>query len=98
MRPAVLDLRHHSLLRGTMLVTGSVAGAMLLAGWPDDQASLKLLIPTLVAFAGTYETGRCLRHHWSLYHGAVIVLLYMDMMALALILFLFLYPYGHWIM
>ena len=72
--------------------------AFLLAGFPDDRPSLKLLIPTVAAALGTWDTIRCLRHRWSFYHGAVVVLIYMDIMALCMILFLFLYPYGRWLL
>ena len=46
---------------------------------------------------GTWETSRCLRRRWSLYHGSVMLLLYADILALALIFFLLLYPYAHWL-
>jgi hypothetical protein len=97
MRYAVLDLRKCSLLRGTLLVLGSLFSAFLLAGFPNDRPSLILLIPTLIAFAGTWDTIRCLRSRWSFYHGAVVLLIYTDMMALFMILFLLLYPYAQWI-
>jgi hypothetical protein len=97
MLPRSLDIRQRSLLRGTVLVLGSLLAAFLLAQWPDDPPSLKLLTPTLIAFVGTWDTLRCLRARWSLYHGAVMVLLYMDIMALSMILFLLLYPWGDWI-
>jgi hypothetical protein len=97
MLPAPLDLRQRSLARGTVLVLGSLLAAFLLAHWPDDPPSFRLLAPTIVSFAGTWETLRCLRARWSFYHGAVMVLLYMDIMAIAMILFLFLYPWGEWL-
>lgn len=77
---------------------GSLAAALLMAGWPDDHPSLKLAIPTFVAVLGFVDTLRCLRDHWNFYHGAVVLMLYADVMAMAVILFLFLYPYGEWIM
>ncbi len=95
---AVFHLRQRSLLRGTLVVLGSLIAALLMAGWPDDHPSIKLLLPTLTGFAGTWDTIRCLRLRWSFYHGAVVVLIYMDIMALSMILFLFLYPYGQWLM
>ncbi len=97
MLPRSLDLRQRSLLRGTVLVLGSLLASFLLAHWPDDPPSFRLLTPTLVALAGTWDTLRCLRARWSFYHGAVMVLLYMDIMAISMILFLFLYPWGEWI-
>ena len=93
-----LNPRNRSLPRGTVLVLGSLMLAFSLAGFPDARASWKLLIPTLAASIGTWDTIRCLQHRWSLYHGAVVVLIYMDIMALCMILFLLLYPYGRWLL
>ncbi len=95
---SALNPRNRSLPRGTVLVLGSLILAFLLAGFPDDRASLKLLIPALVAGLGTWDTMRCLQHRWSFYHGAVVVLIYMDIMAMCMILFLLLYPYGRWLL
>jgi hypothetical protein len=95
---SALNPRNRSLPRGIALVLGSLVLAFMLAGFPDDRPSLKLLIPTFAATLGTWDTIRCLRHRWSLYHGAVVVLIYMDIMALCMILFLLLYPYGRWLL
>ena len=81
-----------------MLVLGSLLLAFRLAGFPDDRASIKLLIPTLIATLGTWDTMRCLQQRWSFYHGAVVVLIYTDILALCVILFLLLYPYGRWLL
>jgi hypothetical protein len=97
MLPGPLDIRQRSLLRATLLVLGSLFASLLLAQWPDDPPSFKLLVPTIVAFVGTWDTLRCLRARWSFYHGAVMILLYMDVMVISMILFLFLYPWGNWI-
>jgi hypothetical protein len=95
---SALNPRNRSLPRGTVLVLGSLVLAFSLAGFPDDRASLKLIIPTFLAALGTGDTIRCLQHRWSFYHGAVVVLIYMDIMALCMILFLLLYPYGRWLL
>jgi hypothetical protein len=95
---SALNLRNRSLPRGIALVLGSLVLAFMLAGFPDDRPSLNLLIPTFAALLGTCDTIRCLRHRWSFYHGAVVVLIYMDIMALCMILFLLLYPYGRWLL
>ncbi len=95
---AALNFRHRSLARGIVLVIGSLVIAFRMAGFPDDRASLKLILPTVVAALGTWDTMRCLQQRWSFYHGAVIVLIYMDIMALCMILFLLLYPYGQWLL
>ena len=95
---AFVDPRHHSLLRSTILVLGSLNAAILVSGYPDARPTMKLAVPVAICALGFVDTFRCLRAHWSFYHGAVVLMLYMDVMALSMILFLFLYPYAHWIM
>jgi hypothetical protein len=90
--------RYRSLPRGIALVLGSLFLAFKFSGFPDDRPSLKLLIPILAAALGTWDTIRCLRRRWSLYHASVVILVYMDIMALSMILFLFLYPYERWLL
>jgi hypothetical protein len=97
MRYAVFNIRARSLVRGTVAVLVSLVMAFIFSGFPDIHASLKLIAPTLLAFYGTWETVRCLRLRWSSYHGGVLLLLYMDIMAIAMILFLLLYPYTGWL-
>lgn len=93
MLSAVFNPRRRSLARGTVLVLASLAGSLALCGFPSDHGSSLLLIPLLLAVWGTIETVRCLQRRWSLYHGAVMVLLYSDVLALFMILFLLVYPY-----
>ncbi len=97
MPPACFNLRARSLVRGTILVLGSLGIALLLSGFPNPRPCLKLLLPAFLALYGTYETARCLRLRWSFYHGGVLLLLYADIMALTMIFFLLLYPYAGWI-
>jgi len=97
MPPAFFNIRARSLLRGTILVLGSLVLALVLSGFPDARPSLKLVLPAFLALYGTYDTSRCLRLRWSFYHGGVLLLLYMDIMALAMIFFLLLYPYQGWL-
>ena len=97
MPPAFFNLRSRSLVRGTILVLGSLVMSFLMSGFPNARPSLKLLVPAFLALYGTYDTARCLRLRWSFYHGGVLLLLYMDVMALAMIFFLLLYPYEGWI-
>jgi hypothetical protein len=80
-------------LRGSVLVLGSLVLAFVWAGYPEAHPNPKLILPAVLAFAGTLDTLRCLRLKWSFYHGGVILLLYMDIMAIAMILFLLFYPY-----
>lgn len=95
---AVFHLRSRSLLRGTLVVLVSLFAAFPLSDFPHNRATLLLILPALAALYGTWDTSRCLRRRWSLYHGAVLLLLYMDVMALAMIFFFLLYPYAGWLL
>lgn len=94
---AVFNFRARSLVRGTVLVLASLLAAFLLSGFPHVRASLLLIVPAVAGLWGTFETLRCLQLRWSFYHGGVLLLLYMDVMALAMIFFLLLYPYAGWL-
>ncbi|AXC15905.1 hypothetical protein ACPOL_6693 [Acidisarcina polymorpha] len=96
--PSIVNLRKKSLLRGALLVLGSLILAFVWAGYPEAHANPRLILPVIVAFLGTADTMRCLRLKWSFYHAGVMLLIYMDIMALAMILFLLLYPYDGWLM
>ena len=99
MYPAIFHLRSRSLLRGTLLVVGSLIVSFPLSNFPAIRQRPLLMLPALAApSVGTWDTTRCLRARWSLYHGAVLLLLYMDVMALAMILFFLLYPYAGWLL
>ncbi len=97
MLPDILNPRHRSLVRGNALVLSSLLAAFLLSDFPHNRATLLLLLPAITAVAGTVDTIRCIRPRWNLYHGGVILCIYMDLMAIAVSFFLLLYPYLHWI-
>lgn len=97
MQLAVFNIRARSLLRGTVLVMGSLILSLFLAGFPEVHPSPALILPTALALYGTWETIRCLRRKWNFYHGGVLLLLYADVLVLALIVFLLLYPYADWL-
>ena len=97
MQYAVFNIRCRSLIRGTVLVIGSVILALVLGGFPDMRPSPLLILPMLLTGWGTWETIRCLQRRWSFYHGGVMLLLYADILALALVVFLLLYPYAQWL-
>ena len=92
-----LNPRHPSLLRGSILVLLSLGLALLLSDFPHNRATVLLTLPALAATTGTIDTIRCMQPRWSLYHGGVLLLIYMDLMALCMILFFLLYPYAGWI-
>ena len=81
-----------SLLRGNILVLGSLAVSFALAKFPLNQPTPAMVLPILCAAAGSVETFRCIRTQWSWYHGAVMISLYMDLMVMVMILFLAIYP------
>ena len=88
--------RKRSLLRGCLLVLLSLVTAIMISGFPTIHPTPFLVLPAFAAIAGTADTVRCMQRRWSLYHGGVLLLIYMDLMALCMILFLLLYPYAHW--
>jgi len=94
---AVFNFRARSLVRGTVLVLVSLVAAFVLSGFPYVHPSWKLIFPAFAALWGTFDTLRCLQLRWSFYHGGVLLLLYMDIMALCMIFFLLLYPYAGWL-
>ena len=94
MLSSFLNPRRRSLLRGILLVLLSLGFALLISGFPVIHTNPVLILPVLLAIAGTVDTVRCMQRRWSLYHGGVLLLIYMDLMALCMILFLLLYPYA----
>jgi hypothetical protein len=93
----LLNPRRQSLIRASFLVLASFFAAAWLSDFPHNHATPFLILPTLIAFIGTADTVRCMRRRWSFYHGGVLLLIYMDLMADAGILFFLLYPYSLWI-
>lgn len=96
MLPEILNPRHRSLVRGNLLVLGSLVLAFLLADFPHNKPTLLLILPALGSIFGTVDTLRCIRKRWSLYHGGVILCIYMDLMVVAMILMFLIYPYTLW--
>ena len=79
------------------MVLLSLGLSLLLSDFPNNRANMFLVLPMVAAIAGTIDHLRCMRTRWSWYHGGVVLLLYMDLMALSMILFFLLYPYTHWL-
>ena len=89
----MLNPRRRSLLRGNLLVLGSLLASVWLSDFPRRRATLWLLVPALLAMVGMFDTVRCMQRRWNFYHGGVLLYIYMDLMALSLILFLLFGPY-----
>jgi hypothetical protein len=98
MRHAFLHLRMKSLLRGTLLVLLSLAASFVLSGFPQIHRAPWIALAALAALWGSFETARCLKVRWDLYHAGVLLLLYMDLITLILIFFLLIYPYAGWLL
>ncbi len=92
----LLNPRNRSLLRGSLLVLLSLGVAILLSDFPHNRANPYLMLPVLGAIAGAIDHIRCMQTRWSFYHGGVLLLIYMDLMAISIILFFLLYPYALW--
>lgn len=90
---AIFNLRRRSLLRGSLLVLVSFAASFRLSGFPHTRRTLLLLIPAALALFGTFDTLRCMQPRRNLYHGGVMMFLFMDILALCLIFFFLLFPY-----
>lgn len=93
----ILNLRHHSLSRGNLLVIVSLLGAVRMSDFPHNRPTMFLIIPALLAMIGTGETVRCMRSRWDYYHAGVILCIYMDLMVICMILFFLIYPYWHFL-
>ncbi len=93
MTSAIFHPRKRSLARGNLLVFVSLPLTVWLSDFPHNRATPLLLLPALCVVLGTIDTARCLRPKWDLYHGGIILCLYMDLMAAAVVFFSLLYPY-----
>jgi hypothetical protein len=89
--------RVRSLVRGNLIVLGSLAVATLMSNFPHLRATPWLVLPVFGCLVGTADTVRCLQRRWSFYHGGVLLCLYMDLLAMMLVLFFLAYPYLVWL-
>ncbi len=91
---AIFRLRQRSLIRAMLLSLIAFFSSLRLAGFPYIQNlhgshwQWAILIIALWAMA---EGARCLQRKWSLYHAAVLIMLYNDLMILMLVVFLAIY-------
>lgn len=82
-----------SLLRGNLLVIAAILLSLWLSDFPNNRATLWLLLPSAMVVLGTAETVRCIQRRWTWRHAGVILCIYMDLMAATLVFFTLLYPY-----
>jgi len=92
---AIFRLREKSLIRGTALALACFWISFQLCGFPSVHFSFWLIPVFLLACGATWDTARCLQRRWSCFHGAVLLLLYVDLMILLMISFLLLAPFSN---
>lgn len=91
---AIFRLRQRSLVRAMLLSLIAFFASLRLAGFPyierlhGSRWQWAILVIALWAMA---EAARCLQRKWSLYHAAVLLMLYNNLMILMLVVFLALY-------
>jgi hypothetical protein len=81
----IFRLRRKSLPRGIVLSLGAFFFALRLAGFPHIEnlhGTRWEFLALAIAAWGMVETARNLQRRWSLYHAAIILLLYSDLMIL----------------
>ena len=86
-------LRQRSILRASLVVWLSLVAALLLSHFPQNHATLLLIIPAVLATLGTVDTVRCMQVRWNFYHVGVVLCIYMDLMVLGMIYFFLIYPF-----
>jgi hypothetical protein len=89
---SIFQIQKKSLVRSTAVALGSLAMSFRISGFPNVHVSWWLLGPFFLACAATWDTTRCLQKRWSFYHGAVLLLIYVDLMVLLMISFLLIAP------
>jgi hypothetical protein len=94
---AAFNIRRPSLLRANVLVLGSMVAAFLISGFtptvPLIRATYWQLLPMFGGIAGMAETARCIRPKWGMYHAAVVLFLFTDLMVITLLALLLVYPF-----
>ena len=89
-------LTRHSLLRANLLSFAGLALAFLLSHFPQTQPAPLEVFALLLVICGVADALRCMQRSWTLYHGAVLLSLYMDILILTLVLVFLLWPLFRW--
>ncbi len=90
----IFDLRRKSLVRGTVLALTAFVAGFRVSGFPEIRPAPLLAIPLALCCFAMWETVRCLQKQWSFYHGAVLLLVYTDLMILLMLTFFLVIPYS----
>jgi len=93
-RFSIFRLREKSLVRSTTLALGCLWVSFRISGFPEVHECRWLIVPFLLTCVATWDTARCLQKRWGFYHGAVLLLIYVDLMVLLMIAFLLLAPFS----
>ncbi len=83
-----------SLVRSTVMALGSFVTGFLISGYPDLRRSPWMIVPVVVCAMAALDTARCMQKRWNFYHGAVLLLLYADLMILLMLTFFLVVPYS----
>ena len=89
---ALTNWRQRSLVRANLLVFVGLILSFKISDFPHNRESFWMVVPLILAVAGTADTLRCMRSRWNWYHGGVILCAYMDLMVVCLIVFFLIYP------
>lgn len=84
-----MHIRERSLTRGILLSLCAFAASLRIAGFPYIDrlhGSNWQVLAVPLACWGMFETARCLRNKWDLYHAGVMIMLYTELMILAMVL------------
>lgn len=90
--PPWMQWRCRSSFRGGIVAFASVIAALSLSHFPQNRANFLIVFPVFAILAALVDTSRCMTGRWSWYHGGILLLIYMELMALTLVVFLLLYP------
>ena len=64
-----------------------------MSGFPVLRPNPLLILPVLLCAMAALDTARCMQKQWNFYHGAVLLLLYTDLMILLALTIFFVIPY-----
>ena len=89
----VFHAGQRSLVRSTVLALGCFVAGFRMSGYPTLRPNPWMIVPVLLCAVAALDTARCMQKRWNFYHGAVLLLLYTDLMILLMLTFFLAVPY-----